>query len=96
MSKSKQVKRASCALGAALAGILAGTALTATPSLAGETSETEANGCNAANGCSAEQKQADAKRAEDAAKKSSAPAEESDANGCNSANGCAAEANAVK
>ncbi len=84
MKRSSTRGRSGRALGAAVAGILAGASLAIG---CGETSEatatpTEANGCNGPNGCSGESPEGDtAKHAEVTA----------DANGCNGPNGCNGE-----
>jgi hypothetical protein len=81
-SKSKRTKRA---LGAAFAGILAGSALAmgcsdGVEAAAGGGTPTEANGCNGPNGCAAEANAASGARATHA-----------EANGCNGPNGCGGE-----
>jgi hypothetical protein len=84
MRRTKIRSQSRRALGAAVAGILAGASLALG---CGQTSEataspTEANGCNGPNGCSGESaEQGDAQHA----------AAESDANGCNGPNGCNGE-----
>jgi hypothetical protein len=67
------------ALGAALAGILAGSSLLLGCGQAGEATPSEANGCNGPNGCGGEQAGAHA------------GGETAEANGCNGPNGCGAE-----
>jgi hypothetical protein len=83
---SSRSKRASRALGAAFAGILAGSALAmgcgeGVEAAATGATPTEANGCNGPNGCSGEA----------AATTASADAS-AEANGCNGPNGCAGQA----
>ncbi len=85
MRRSTTSLRAKRALGAALAGILAGSGVALGCGQQGEATPTEANGCNGPNGCAGEQ----AEPAKGAA--GAAPAAEADANGCNGPNGCAAE-----
>jgi hypothetical protein len=75
--KDSRKKRAQRALGAALAGILAGSTLALGCGQTSEASTTEANGCNGPNGCGGEQEQGH---------------ESGDANACNGPNGCGGEA----
>jgi hypothetical protein len=68
------------ALGAALAGVLAGSALALGCGQSSEASQAEANGCNGPNGCGGEAEAAGGHAGE--------------ANGCNGPNGCGGEADA--
>jgi hypothetical protein len=72
------------ALGAALAGILAGSSLLLGCGQPGEATPTEANGCNGPNGCGGEQMGIHTST------------DSEDANGCNGPNGCGAEPEAEK
>lgn len=86
MKQSNRRSRSRRALGAAVAGILAGAPLAlgcGQTSEAGVGATTEANGCNGPNGCGSE---TDEKG--DTAKHAEAMA---DANGCNGPNGCNGE-----
>lgn len=83
MKRSKIRNQSRRALGAALAGILAGASFAIG---CGEASEaaatpTEANGCNGPNGCGGESESGDATQ----------HAQSEDANGCNGPNGCNGE-----
>jgi hypothetical protein len=87
MKRSKIRNQSRRALGAAVAGILAGASLALGCGQASEATggpATEANGCNGPNGCGGES-------AEQGAGAQHAQAE-SDANGCNGPNGCNGEA----
>jgi hypothetical protein len=85
MKRSKIRNPSRRALGAAVAGILAGAALAIGCGPANEAvaTPTEANGCNGPNGCGGESAEPG-----DAAQHAQA---ESDANGCNGPNGCNGE-----
>lgn len=80
MRKSHANRRAQRALGAALAGILAGSTLALGCGQTSEASTVEANGCNGANGCGGE------------AEAATAGGDHAEANGCNGPNGCGGEA----
>jgi hypothetical protein len=76
------------AVAAAIAGILAATMLTTACGGGAEAEtkaadETEANGCNSANGCNGQAA-------------STAAADHADANGCNGSNGCNGESEAAE
>jgi hypothetical protein len=80
VKKAHSRKRARRALGAALAGILAGSTLALGCGQSSDASPSEANGCNGPNGCGGEQEAAPAGGAH------------AEANGCNGPNGCGGEA----
>jgi len=87
MNRSNRRNRSRRALGAAVAGILAGASIAVGCGQASEAkggTPAEVNGCNGPNGCSSDEtrdKGSAAKHAEAVA----------DANGCNGANGCSGE-----
>lgn len=73
--KKNRNKLSSLLLGAAVAGLMAGTT-TLTSCSGGDSNAQQKNGCNGPNGCGG------------AADKNAGGAEKKDANGCNGANGC--------
>ena len=87
MKRSNRRSTSRRALGAAVAGIIAGASLAlgcGQTSEAGVGAAAEANGCNGANGCGAEGMGENGGEAKHAAA-------DADANGCNGPNGCNGE-----